>query len=91
MASGCHYRYIKCQGEKSVKLSELHPRQKAIIKSIGDIGELKNRLMELGVLCGEPVQVVRIAPLGGDPIEIRIGDEHLALRSDDAKRSKSKR
>jgi len=68
-----------------VKLSELHPRQKAIIKSIGDIGELKNRLMELGVLCGEPVQVVRIAPLG-DPIEIRIGDEYLALRDEDAQR-----
>jgi len=66
-----------------MKLSELHPKQKAIIKSIGDIGELRDRLMDLGVLCGEPIQVVRIAPLG-DPIEIRIGDEHLALRSDDA-------
>jgi len=41
--------------------------------------------MELGVLCGEPVQVVRIAPLG-DPIEIRIGYEHLALRNEDAQR-----
>jgi len=68
-----------------MKLSELHPKQKAIIKSIGDMGELRDRLMELGVLCGEPVQVVRIAPLG-DPIEIRIGDEHLALRSDDAQK-----
>jgi len=68
-----------------VKLSEVHPKQKAIIKSIGDIGELKDRLMELGVLCGEPVQVVRIAPLG-DPVEIRIGDEHLALRKEDAEK-----
>ena len=66
-------------------LNELHPRQKAIIKTIGDIGELKNRLMELGVLCGEPIQVVRIAPLG-DPIEIRIGDTHLALRRKDAEK-----
>lgn len=66
-----------------MKLGELQPKQKAIIKSIGDIGELKNRLMELGVLCGEPVEVIRIAPLG-DPIEIRIGDEHLALRNEDA-------
>ena len=32
-----------------MKLSKLQPRQKAIIKSIGDTGELKNRLMELGV------------------------------------------
>ena len=68
-----------------MKLSELHPKQKAIIKSIGDLGDLKDRLMELGVLCGEPVQVVRIAPLG-DPIEIRIGNEHLALRSEDARK-----
>ena len=68
-----------------MKLSELHPKQKAIIRSIGDIGELRNRLMELGVLCGEPVQVVRIAPLG-DPIEIRVGDEHLALRKEDAQK-----
>ncbi len=68
-----------------MKLSELHAKQKAIIKSIGDIGELKDRLMELGVLCGEPVQIIRIAPLG-DPIEIRIGDEHLALRSNDAQK-----
>lgn len=68
-----------------MKLSEVHPKQKAIIKSIGDIGELKDRLMELGVLCGEPVQVVRIAPLG-DPVEIRIGDEHLALRKEDAEK-----
>jgi ferrous iron transport protein A len=66
-----------------MRLDELQPKQKAIIKSIGDIGELKDRLMELGVLCGEPVQVVRIAPLG-DPLEIRIADEHLALRKEDA-------
>jgi len=68
-----------------MKLSELYPGQKAIIKSIGDIGELKNRLMELGVLSGEPIQVVRFAPLG-DPIEIKTGDEHLALRKEDAQR-----
>ena len=68
-----------------MRLDELYPRQKAIIKSIGDIGELKDRLMELGVLCGEPVQMVRIAPFG-DPVEIRIGSEHLALRREDAAR-----
>ncbi|WP_300369034.1 FeoA family protein [Hydrogenimonas sp.] len=64
-------------------LAELQPKQKAIIKSIGDIGELKTRLMELGVLCGEPVQLVRYAPLG-DPIEIRVADTMIALRKEDA-------
>ena len=68
-----------------LKLSDLRPKQKAIIKSIGDLGELKARLMDLGVLCGEPVQIVRIAPLG-DPVEIRVGNEHLALRGEDAEK-----
>ncbi len=66
-----------------MKLSLLHPKEKAFIKSIGDLGELKTRLMEMGVLCGEVVQVVRIAPLG-DPMEIRIGSDHLALRKEEA-------
>ncbi|WP_294951723.1 FeoA family protein [Sulfurovum sp.] len=68
-----------------MKLSELQTGQNAIIKSIGDLGGLKDRLMELGVLCGEPVQTVRVAPLG-DPIEIRIGNEQLALRKEDAQK-----
>ncbi len=68
-----------------MKLSELQPKQKAIIKSIGDLGELRARLMDMGVLCGEPVQIVRIAPMG-DPIEIRIGSDHLALRHEEAER-----
>ena len=66
-------------------LDELDPGQKAIIKSIGDIGSLKQRLMELGVLCGEPVEMERIAPLG-DPIEIRVSDEHIALRREEAQK-----
>ncbi len=41
--------------------------------------------MDLGVLCGEPVQIVRIAPFG-DPVEIRVGNEHLALRGEDAEK-----
>lgn len=63
-------------------LAELEPRQKAIIKSIGNIGELKTRLMELGVLCGEPIEVKRLSPLG-DPIEIRIADTMIALRGEE--------
>ena len=68
-----------------MKLSELQPKQKAIIKSIGDLGELRARLMDMGVLCGEPIQIVRIAPMG-DPIEIRVGSDHLALRREEAEK-----
>ncbi len=64
-------------------LADLQEKQKAIVKSIGDLGELKTRLMELGVLCGEPVQLVRRAPWG-DPIEIRVEDTLIALRRAEA-------
>jgi ferrous iron transport protein A len=41
------------------------------------------RLMELGVVPGAPVRVVRSAPLG-DPIQICVRDYHLALRRSEA-------
>ena len=64
-------------------LSQMKPKELGIIKKIGDIGELKNRLLELGVLTKTPVEAVRIAPFG-DPIEIKIGNTHLALRKSEA-------
>lgn len=39
--------------------------------------------MELGVIEGAEVQVVRRAPLG-DPLQVRVGDFDLSLRHSDA-------
>ena len=39
----------------------MQPHERAII---GYIGDLKQRLLELGILCGEPVEVIRKAPIG---------------------------
>lgn len=41
------------------------------------------RLMELGVVPGAPVRVVKSAPLG-DPIQICVRDYHLAVRRSEA-------
>lgn len=41
------------------------------------------RLMEMGVLVGEPVEFVGVAPLG-DPMTFKIGGCRLALRKRDA-------
>ena len=41
------------------------------------------RLMELGVIEGAEVQLVRRAPLG-DPIQVRVGDYDLSLRATEA-------
>lgn len=42
------------------------------------------RLMEMGVVPGAPVRVVKAAPLG-DPIHVCVRDYHLALRRAEAK------
>ena len=41
------------------------------------------RLMEMGLIPGATISVVRSAPLG-DPIQIRLRDYHLALRRTEA-------
>jgi ferrous iron transport protein A len=39
--------------------------------------------MEMGVVPGAPVRVIKAAPLG-DPIEVRVRGYHLALRRAEA-------
>ena len=53
----------------------------------GMIGDdaLVQRLMEMGLLEGEEVEVLTFAPLG-DPMEIRLGDYRLSLRRNEAAR-----
>jgi ferrous iron transport protein A len=43
----------------------------------------KARLMEMGMLVGTPVELVRFAPLG-DPIEIKVRGYNLSLRKHEA-------
>ena len=46
---------------------------------------LVQRLLEMGLLEGEEVEVTNVAPLG-DPIEIRLRDYRLSLRRREAAR-----
>ncbi len=46
-------------------------------------GAIARRLMEMGVVPGAPVCVIKAAPLG-DPIEVRVRGYHLALRRAEA-------
>ena len=41
------------------------------------------RLMEMGLLVGSAVQLVRFAPMG-DPVEIKVRGYHLTLRKSEA-------
>lgn len=53
------------------------------ITKIGSLGPLRRRLMDMGVLVGEEVQVKKVAPLG-DPIEVKIKNYSLSLRKKEA-------
>lgn len=45
---------------------------------------ISRRLMEMGVVPGAPIRVVRAAPLG-DPIQVCLHHYHLALRRAEAR------
>ena len=52
---------------------------RARVVSVAGDGPVALRLMQMGVVPGVAVSVVRSAPLG-DPIQVRIRDYDLALR-----------
>jgi len=61
---------LKIGGDATVSEIKLHPDQ-------------RGRLLEMGLLVGTPVQLVRFAPLG-DPVEIKVRGYHLTLRRQEA-------
>lgn len=65
-------------------LAHLPVGVRARVISVGGAGSIARRLMEMGVVPGAPVSVVRVAPLG-DPIQIRVRGYHLALRLAEAR------
>jgi ferrous iron transport protein A len=64
-------------------LADLQPGQAAEIVSIDCDRRMSRRLMEMGLLPGTQVRVVRVAPLG-DPLELRLRDYSLSVRRKEA-------
>ena len=64
-------------------LSELEPEEKGMIVRVGGRGSIHRRLLDMGVVSGTSVEVVRAAPLG-DPIEIKLKGYNLTLRKKEA-------
>jgi ferrous iron transport protein A len=64
-------------------LTSLPPGQPATVAQINVPPESRPRLMEMGLLVGTPVELIRFAPLG-DPVEIRVRGYHLTLRKHEA-------
>lgn len=65
-----------------INLTQLKKGQKAIIEDF-DIDRVPLKLLEMGCLPGNEVELLQIAPMG-DPIYMIINDSHLAIRMETA-------
>lgn len=63
-------------------LAGLKKGQKAIITDF-NIDAIPLKLLEMGCLPGNVVELIQIAPLG-DPIYINVNDSHVAIRKETA-------
>ena len=66
-------------------LKELGIGESAIIRTVGGEGALRQHFLDMGVIPGAEVTVIKYAPLG-DPVELKIHGYELTLRLDDAKK-----
>lgn len=64
-------------------LNDLLKGESGRVKSVDGDGAVSRRLMEMGVVPGVNVQVLKSAPFG-DPIEIRLLGYNLAVRRNEA-------
>jgi ferrous iron transport protein A len=55
------------------------------VERLDDTGEIRRRLMDMGITKGAVVDVRKVAPLG-DPIDITVRGYHLSLRRADAEK-----
>ena len=64
-------------------LNDLEIGKEAVISAVNGEGALRLRLLDMGLIPGTKVKVIKIAPLG-DPIEITVRGYELSLRKADA-------
>ncbi len=68
---------------RQIPLHKLKAGQRGVVVRVGGKGPVKRRMMDMGLVPGTDVQVVRVAPLG-DPIEFTVKGYSLSLRKSEA-------
>lgn len=68
---------------KTRNLKDLVPGDRAKIVKLNGEGQIRRRIMDMGLVPGEEIEMERYAPLG-DPVEIKLKGFHLSLRNDEA-------
>ena len=68
---------------ESDTLRKLKPGQSALITKVGGDGALRQHFLDMGIIPGTKVKVIKFAPMG-DPMEVKVRGYGLTLRLDDA-------
>jgi len=68
-----------------MKLNELKPGQSARVVTIGGEGALRQHFLDMGLIPGVEVTLIKLAPMG-DPMELRLHGYELTLRLADAEK-----
>ncbi len=67
----------------TLTLNELNPGDKAMIAEVRARGFLRRRILEMGLVPGRELEMIRYAPLG-NPIEIKLNSSYISLRQNEA-------
>lgn len=65
------------------KLSDMKPGEVGTVAAVNGSGNVKHRLVDMGVVPGTAVRVMKYAPLA-DPVEIKVKNFELSLRISEA-------
>lgn len=64
-------------------LKDVAVGETAVVKRLHGEGATRRRMMDMGIVKGVAIKVVKVAPLG-DPIEVSVRNYDLTFRSADA-------
>ena len=71
--------------DKETTLKDLEIGESAVVTSVGGEGALRQHFLDMGVIPGAEVSLVKYAPMG-DPMELRLHGYELTLRLADAEK-----
>lgn len=66
-----------------MRLDEINIGDECTVTKFNGSGEIRRRIMDMGITKGAQVSVRKVAPLG-DPIELTVRGYRLSLRKSDA-------
>ncbi len=78
MIDGCRKHTVT-----PVRLSDLEPGRYGVVRDIRAEDTVRRRLMDLGIIEGARIEMIRPAPLG-DPLQIKVHGALVALRKREA-------